>query len=101
MSKRKITVIPGDGIGPSIIESAIQILTHAGCDFDYDYADAGLVAVAADDRHFVLGVLHRDARRGGKGRATGKGQGSGQIQATLDRSGHQAPCCQPDSCSRD
>jgi len=32
MSKRKITVIPGDGIGPSIIESAIQILTHAGCD---------------------------------------------------------------------
>ena len=29
MSKRKITVIPGDGIGPSIIESAIQILTHS------------------------------------------------------------------------
>ena len=45
MSKRKITVIPGDGIGPSIIESAIQILTHAGCDFDYDYADAGLGAL--------------------------------------------------------
>lgn len=45
MSKRKITVIPGDGIGPSIIKSAIQILTHAGCDFDYEYADAGLVAL--------------------------------------------------------
>lgn len=45
MSKRKITVIPGDGIGPSIIESAIQILTHAGCDFEYAYADAGLVAL--------------------------------------------------------
>lgn len=45
MSKRKIIVIPGDGIGPSIIESAIQILTHAGCDFDYEYADAGLVAL--------------------------------------------------------
>ncbi|MGY3943879.1 isocitrate dehydrogenase [Aeromonas tecta] len=45
MSKRKITVIPGDGIGPSIIESAIQILKHVGCDFDYDYADAGLVAL--------------------------------------------------------
>ncbi|MGL5323222.1 MAG: isocitrate dehydrogenase, partial [Aeromonas sp.] len=41
----KITVIPGDGIGPSIIESAIQILTHAGCDFEYEYADAGLVAL--------------------------------------------------------
>lgn len=45
MSKRKITVIPGDGIGPSIIESAIQILKHVGCDFEYDYADAGLVAL--------------------------------------------------------
>ncbi|HDO1318619.1 TPA: isocitrate dehydrogenase [Aeromonas veronii] len=45
MSKRKITVIPGDGIGPGIIESAIQILTHAGCDFEYEYADAGLVAL--------------------------------------------------------
>ncbi|UCM62693.1 isocitrate dehydrogenase [Aeromonas hydrophila] len=45
MSKRKITVIPGDGIGPSIIESAIQILTHAGCDFEYEYANAGLVAL--------------------------------------------------------
>ena len=49
MSKRKITVIPGDGIGPSIIESAIQILTHAGCDFDYDYADAGLVALEEEE----------------------------------------------------
>lgn len=38
-------MIPGDGIGPSIIESAIQILTHAGCDFEYEYADAGLVAL--------------------------------------------------------
>ncbi|WP_421253461.1 isocitrate dehydrogenase [Aeromonas jandaei] len=45
MSKRTITVIPGDGIGPSIIESAIRILTHAGCDFEYEYADAGLVAL--------------------------------------------------------
>lgn len=45
MSKRTITVIPGDGIGPSIIESAIQILTHAGCDFEYEYVDAGLVAL--------------------------------------------------------
>lgn len=45
MSKTRITVIPGDGIGPSIIESAIQILNHAGCDFEYDYADAGLTAL--------------------------------------------------------
>lgn len=45
MPNRRITVIPGDGIGPSIIESAIRILQKVGCQFDYDYADAGLVAM--------------------------------------------------------
>lgn len=45
MSKRTITVIPGDGIGPSIIDSALQILDKAGCDFEYEFADAGLTAL--------------------------------------------------------
>lgn len=45
MSKRSITVIPGDGIGPSIIDAALKIMDHAGCDFHYEYADAGLVAM--------------------------------------------------------
>ena len=44
MSKKMITVIPGDGIGPSIIDAAIKILDKAGCDFEYEFADAGLVA---------------------------------------------------------
>ncbi|CAM5196750.1 isocitrate dehydrogenase [Alishewanella longhuensis] len=34
MSKQTITVIKGDGIGPSIVEAAIQVLEKAGCDFD-------------------------------------------------------------------
>ncbi|GIU09727.1 NAD-dependent isocitrate dehydrogenase [Shewanella morhuae] len=45
MSKRTITVIPGDGIGPSIIDSALQILDKVGCDFEYEFADAGLTAL--------------------------------------------------------
>ena len=45
MNKRSITVIPGDGIGPSIVDAALTILDHAGCDFHYDYADAGLLAL--------------------------------------------------------
>ncbi len=45
MSKRTITVIPGDGIGPGIIDSALKILDKAGCDFEYEYADAGLAAL--------------------------------------------------------
>ncbi|MDO8345111.1 MAG: isocitrate dehydrogenase [Cellvibrio sp.] len=40
-----ITVIKGDGIGPSIVDAAIQVLNKAGCDFCYEYADAGLVAL--------------------------------------------------------
>lgn len=42
---RTITVIPGDGIGPDIIKAAVQILDHVGCDFQYEYVDAGLVAL--------------------------------------------------------
>ncbi|MBE8167712.1 MAG: isocitrate dehydrogenase [Shewanella sp.] len=45
MSKRTITVIPGDGIGPSIIDSALKVLDKVGCDFEYEFADAGLVAL--------------------------------------------------------
>ncbi|MCL1126034.1 isocitrate dehydrogenase [Shewanella surugensis] len=45
MTKRTITVIPGDGIGPSIIDSAIKILDKAGCNFEYEFADAGLTAL--------------------------------------------------------
>ncbi|EDQ01859.1 isocitrate dehydrogenase [Shewanella benthica KT99] len=40
-----ITVIPGDGIGPSIIDAAIKILDKAGCDFEYEFTDAGLTAL--------------------------------------------------------
>jgi isocitrate dehydrogenase (NAD+) len=42
---QRITVIKGDGIGPDIIDSALQILDKVGCDFEYDFADAGLMAL--------------------------------------------------------
>lgn len=45
MTQQRITVIRGDGIGPDIVDAAIQILDKVGCDFAYDYADAGLVAL--------------------------------------------------------
>ncbi len=40
-----ITIIKGDGIGPSIIESAIQVLDKIGCGFHYEYLDAGLTSL--------------------------------------------------------
>ncbi|MER2491191.1 isocitrate dehydrogenase [Catenovulum sediminis] len=45
MPTQHITVIPGDGIGPSIIESAVQILQKLDCGFEFHYADAGLTAL--------------------------------------------------------
>ena len=45
MAKQTITVIPGDGIGPDIIDATIKVLDKAGCDFEYEYAAAGLTAL--------------------------------------------------------
>ncbi|GBL04150.1 isocitrate dehydrogenase [Glaciecola sp. KUL10] len=45
MTEQRITVIRGDGIGPDIIDAATQILDKVGCNFKYDYADAGLIAL--------------------------------------------------------
>ena len=45
MAKQTITVIPGDGIGPSIIDATLQVLDKVGCDFEYEFADAGLSAL--------------------------------------------------------
>ncbi len=45
MATQTITVIPGDGIGPDIIDATIKILNKAGCGFAYEYADAGLTAL--------------------------------------------------------
>lgn len=42
---QRITVIKGDGIGPDIVDSALQVLDKVGCGFEYDFADAGLVAL--------------------------------------------------------
>ena len=42
---RTITVIKGDGIGPSIVEATIKVLDKAGCNFNYQYVDAGLAAM--------------------------------------------------------
>lgn len=42
---RVITVIPGDGIGPEIMASTLRCLEALECDFEYEYRQAGLVAL--------------------------------------------------------
>ncbi len=41
----KITLIPGDGIGPSVIEAAVQVLEATGLKFDWDEQLAGEIAL--------------------------------------------------------
>jgi isocitrate dehydrogenase (NAD+) len=40
-----ITLIPGDGIGPTVMETTLQLLDAAGADLDYDRQLAGMAAV--------------------------------------------------------
>jgi isocitrate dehydrogenase (NAD+) len=41
----KVTLIPGDGIGPSISEVAVEVIKAAGVKVDWDPVEAGLPAI--------------------------------------------------------
>jgi isocitrate dehydrogenase (NAD+) len=41
----KVTLIPGDGIGPSIAEVAVRVIEAAGVKIDWDRVEAGLSAI--------------------------------------------------------
>ena len=41
-----VTLIPGDGIGPSIADATVRILAAAGADIEWDHQVAGMAGVA-------------------------------------------------------
>ena len=43
-AKRKITVLPGDGIGPEVVESALAILNATGVAVEFEKCEAGAQA---------------------------------------------------------
>lgn len=48
MSKKlTVTLIPGDGIGPSITDAAVRLLAASGADITWDRQMAGMAAIAA------------------------------------------------------
>ncbi|MDN5870979.1 MAG: isocitrate dehydrogenase [Nitrococcus sp.] len=47
MSAREITLLPGDGIGPSVSDATLEVLQRAGCDFQYQKASIGQTALDA------------------------------------------------------
>src|SRR6266576_6116104 len=40
-AKRKITVLPGDGIGPEVVESALEIIKATGVAVEFEKCEAG------------------------------------------------------------
>src|SRR6476659_648753 len=40
-SQRKITVLPGDGIGPEVVDSALEIIKATGVDVQFEKCEAG------------------------------------------------------------
>ena len=46
MTKARITVLPGDGIGPEIVDATLDILEHLDCGLAFDKALAGGPAIA-------------------------------------------------------
>ena len=45
MATYKVTLIPGDGIGPEVTEATCRILEATGVGFEWEYCDAGMVAL--------------------------------------------------------
>ncbi len=48
-----ITVIPGDGIGPEVVDATIQLLKHMNCPLAFEYIEAGEEAFKAG---YVQGI---------------------------------------------
>ena len=41
----RVTLIPGDGIGPAITEAAVRVITASGVKIEWERAEAGLAAI--------------------------------------------------------
>lgn len=85
----KITLIPGDGIGPEVTDAAVRVLDAAGVDIEWDRHDAGMT-VFADYGKPVPDTLLDSIRTNGlalKGPLTTfVGRGFASANVTLRRS---------------
>ncbi|RYG39504.1 isocitrate/isopropylmalate dehydrogenase family protein [bacterium] len=45
MEKRRIAIVPGDGIGPEIMDATLRILDAAGFEAEYEFLEAGQPAL--------------------------------------------------------
>jgi isocitrate dehydrogenase (NAD+) len=85
-SRRTVTLIRGDGIGPEISDATLKVLAAAGAAVDFDVQPAGLAAVETDrdplpQRTIESVEKHRVALKGPL--ATPKGEGFRSVNVAL------------------
>lgn len=64
MSARKITVIRGDGIGPSIVDAALRVLDKLEAGLEYEFAEVGQTALDSQGELLPQAALDSIERNG-------------------------------------
>ena len=54
---QKVTIIPGDGIGPEVMEATLRILTAAGSPLEWEEVEAGEKVIEREGTPLPVSVL--------------------------------------------
>ncbi len=84
--KHKITLVPGDGIGPEVTDAVVRILDRAGLSIEWDRQDAGLTSYQRSRETLPRSLLEsvRRTKVGLKGPlATPIGEGFASVNVAL------------------
>jgi isocitrate dehydrogenase (NAD+) len=84
--RRKVTLIPGDGIGPEVMSATVQVLRALQLPLEFEHADAGSEIISRYGtnlpRETLDSVLRNGvALKGPTGTAGGRGPSLGQRRA--------------------
>ena len=56
--KHKITLIPGDGIGPEVTKAALKVIEAAGIEVEWEVLNAGVEAFQKSGRYLPDELLN-------------------------------------------
>ena len=64
MSRRKVTLVPGDGIGPEVTAAAVRVVEAVGAPIDWEEVEAGAEVIAKYGTAVPEGVLNSIRKNG-------------------------------------
>jgi isocitrate dehydrogenase (NAD+) len=85
MSRQRVSLIPGDGIGPEVTEAAVRVVAATGAPIDWEPLEAGAEVIAKYGTPVPEGVLNsvrknRVALKGPIGTPVGEGFRSANVE---------------------